>query len=274
MTSNPFDLTQILHRIQIVMVNTTLPANIGAALRAMKTMGLRHLTLVAPKYPVYQDHEQQQIHPDILALSAGAYDLIPSIRVVDHFADAIADCHVVFGTSARTRNIQMPLLDARPACEKAIELAQHYTIAIVFGREDRGLTNDELAQCNYHLTIPVNPDYGVLNVAQAIQVVCYELRMSALTVQPSSEPIASPTSEQALVNQQQMQHFYDTLEQTLSQLELLDLAQPRLMPLRLRRLFGRIQLEQVEYQLLTAMLYRTQHALRQPTQPKNPKPVE
>lgn len=271
MSINTLDICTPFDHIQIVMVNTTLPANIGSALRAMKTMGLHRLTLVAPKYSVYLDAEQQEINPDILALSAGASDLIAHIRVVENFADAIADCQLVFGTSARTRNIQMPLLDARPACEKAIALAQHCQIAIVFGREDRGLTNEELAQCNYHLTIPVNPDYGVLNVAQAIQVVCYELRMAHLAGMPSqTSNLSAP--KQTLVTQQQMQHFYHTLEQTLSQLELLDLTQPRLMPLRLRRLFGRIQLEQVEYQILTAMLHRTQQLVQQ--KPHTHKPSE
>ncbi|HRA91821.1 MAG TPA: RNA methyltransferase, partial [Acinetobacter sp.] len=171
---NTLDSTRVaeyLDQIRIVMVNTTLPANIGSALRAMKTMGLSKLVLVAPKtYP----------HPDIDALAAGAQDLIKQIEIVETLEQAIQDCHLVFGTSARSRTIPWPLLDVRPAAKEALNGAsQQQNIAIVFGREDRGLTNEELALANYHLTIPVNADYGVLNVAQAIQVVCYELRMAA-----------------------------------------------------------------------------------------------
>lgn len=155
------------------MVNTTLPANIGSALRAMKTMGLSKLVLVAPKtYP----------HPDIDALAAGATDLIEQIEIVETLEQAIQDCHLVFGTSARSRTIPWPLLDARPAAQKSMQAVtqQNQEVAIVFGREDRGLTNEELALANYHVTIPVNTDYGVLNVAQAIQVICYEMRMAAM----------------------------------------------------------------------------------------------
>ena len=166
-------ISQHLSHVRIVMVNTTLPANIGSALRAMKTMGLTKLVLVAPKtYP----------HPDIDALAAGAADLIEHIEIVDSLESAIKDCHIVFGTSARSRTIPWPLLDARPAAQKSMQaVIQHQQeIAIVFGREDRGLTNEELALANFHVTVPVNSDYGVLNVAQAIQVLCYEMRMATL----------------------------------------------------------------------------------------------
>ena len=129
-----------LSHVRIVMVNTTLPANIGSALRAMKTMGLNKLVLVAPKtYP----------HPDIDALAAGAQDLIEKIEIVDTLEQAIQDCHLVFGTSARSRTIPWPLLDVRPAAKEALQAAtQQQNIAIVFGREDRGLTNEELALAN------------------------------------------------------------------------------------------------------------------------------
>ena len=140
-----------LSHVRIVMVNTTLPANIGSALRAMKTMGLCKLVLVAPKtYP----------HPDIDALAAGAADLIEQIEIVESLEDAIKDCHIVFGTSARTRTIPWPLLDARPAAEMSLKAVseKQQEVAVIFGREDRGLTNEELSMANYHFTIPVNSD--------------------------------------------------------------------------------------------------------------------
>lgn len=248
-----------LDHIRIVMVNTTLPANIGAALRAMKTMGLTRLVLVDPKtYP----------HPDIDALSAGASDLIEKIEIVPTLQDAIADCQIVFGTSARSRTIPWPLLDARPASQVAIKAtANQQEVAIVFGREDRGLTNEELALANYHLTIPVNPEYGVLNVAQAIQVICYELRMSALDNTSNDQdttnhmPLLQNQSmqwDEPLVTQAQMEQFYPHLEKTLVDIDFLDADNPRLLPLRLRRLFGRIQLDRMEYHLLRGVFTRVQ----------------
>ncbi|AZN64524.1 MAG: tRNA (cytosine(32)/uridine(32)-2'-O)-methyltransferase TrmJ [Pseudomonadales bacterium RIFCSPHIGHO2_12_FULL_40_16] len=249
-----------LSHVRIVMVNTTLPANIGSALRAMKTMGLSKLVLVAPKtYP----------HPDIDALAAGATDLIEQIEIVETLADAIKDCHLVFGTSARSRTIPWPLLDARPAAEKSISAVvnDQQDVAIVFGREDRGLTNEELAMANYHVTIPVNTDYGVLNVAQAIQVICYEMRMATLAAVESGKdetatmPVTDTESmqwDEPLVTHEQMEQFYPHIEKMLAEIEFLDPKNPRLLPLRLRRLFGRIQLDRMEYHLLRGIFSRVQ----------------
>ncbi|OTG61046.1 tRNA (cytosine(32)/uridine(32)-2'-O)-methyltransferase TrmJ [Acinetobacter sp. ANC 4204] len=249
-----------LSHVRIVMVNTTLPANIGSALRAMKTMGLSKLVLVAPKtYP----------HPDIDALAAGATDLIAQIEIVETLADAIKDCHLVFGTSARSRTIPWPLLDARPAAEKSISavVSDQQEVAVVFGREDRGLTNEELAMANYHVTIPVNTDYGVLNVAQAIQVICYEMRMATLAAVESGEdetatmPVTDTESmqwDEPLVTHEQMEQFYPHIEKMLAEIEFLDPKNPRLLPLRLRRLFGRIQLDRMEYHLLRGIFSRVQ----------------
>lgn len=249
-----------LSHVRIVMVNTTLPANIGSALRAMKTMGLSKLVLVAPKtYP----------HPDIDVLAAGATDLIEQIEIVETLADAIKDCHLVFGTSARSRTIPWPLLDARPAAEKSISAVvnDQQDVAVVFGREDRGLTNEELAMANYHVTIPVNTDYGVLNVAQAIQVICYEMRMATLAAVESGEdeaatmPVTDTESmqwDEPLVTHEQMEQFYPHIEKMLAEIEFLDPKNPRLLPLRLRRLFGRIQLDRMEYHLLRGIFSRVQ----------------
>ncbi|MDN5714123.1 MAG: RNA methyltransferase [Acinetobacter sp.] len=249
-----------LSHVRIVMVNTTLPANIGSALRAMKTMGLSKLVLVAPKtYP----------HPNIDALAAGATDLIEQIEIVETLADAIKDCHLVFGTSARSRTIPWPLLDARPAAEKSISAVvnDQQDVAVVFGREDRGLTNEELAMANYHVTIPVNTDYGVLNVAQAIQVICYEMRMATLAAVKSGKdeaatmPVTDTESmqwDEPLVTHEQMEQFYPHIEKMLAEIEFLDPKNPRLLPLRLRRLFGRIQLDRMEYHLLRGIFSRVQ----------------
>lgn len=261
----------LLDHIYIVMVNTTLPANIGAAARAMKTMGLSKLVLVAPKtYP----------SDDAIALAAGASDVLDQAMVVDTLEDAIADCELVFGTSARSRTIPWPLLEVRAATGIAVEqVAQHqHKIAIVFGREDRGLTNEELALANYHLTIPVNPDYGVLNVAAAIQLVCYELRMHALAQISINDEVSSANANNApqmpintnlsmdwdepLVTHAQMQQFYPHMESMLGDIDFIDPQNPRLLPLRIKRLFGRIQLDRVEYNLLRGIFGRVQALAR------------
>ena len=249
-----------LSHVRIVMVNTTLPANIGSALRAMKTMGLCKLVLVSPKtYP----------HPDIDALAAGATDLIEQIEIVETLEDAIKDCHIVFGTSARSRTIPWPLLDARPAAQKSMKavLQEQQEVAVIFGREDRGLTNDELALANFHVTIPVNTEYGVLNVAQAIQIICYEMRMAATELmehQVDDKATMKVTEDDAmewdepLVTHEQMEQFYPHIQKMLEEIEFLDPKNPRLLPLRLRRLFGRIQLDRMEYHLLRGIFSRVQ----------------
>ena len=249
-----------LSHVRIVMVNTTLPANIGSALRAMKTMGLCKLVLVSPKtYP----------HPDIDALAAGATDLIEQIEIVETLEDAIKDCHIVFGTSARSRTIPWPLLDARPAAQKSMKavLQEQQEIAVIFGREDRGLTNEELALANFHVTIPVNTEYGVLNVAQAIQIICYEMRMAATELmehevddKATMKVTEDDTMEwdEPLVTHEQMEQFYPHIQKMLEEIEFLDPKNPRLLPLRLRRLFGRIQLDRMEYHLLRGIFSRVQ----------------
>lgn len=257
---------EALSQIRIVMVNTTLAANIGAAARALKTMGLTRLVLVAPKhFP----------SPEATALAAGAVDLLSRVEVVDSLETAIADCHLVFGTSARSRTMPWPLLDVREAMALAQQNAQQgQQIAIVFGREDRGLTNDELALCHYHVSIPSNPSYGVLNVAAAIQIVSYELRMHALLTDnlvssgddnPAAYqmPVISQMSwDEPIVDQASMQQFHRHLEQMLTDIDFLDPKNPRLLPLRLKRLFARIRLDQTEYNLLRGVFGRVQ-ALRQ-----------
>ena len=249
-----------LSHVRIVMVNTTLPANIGSALRAMKTLGLCKLVLVSPKtYP----------HPDIDALAAGATDLIEQIEIVETLEDAIKDCHIVFGTSARSRTIPWPLLDARPAAQKSMKavLQEQQEIAVIFGREDRGLTNEELALANFHVTIPVNTEYGVLNVAQAIQIICYEMRMAATELmehEVDDKATMKVTEDDAmewdepLVTHEQMEQFYPHIQKMLEEIEFLDPKNPRLLPLRLRRLFGRIQLDRMEYHLLRGIFSRVQ----------------
>jgi tRNA (cytidine32/uridine32-2'-O)-methyltransferase len=162
---------QAFSNIRIVLVNTSHPGNIGGAARAMKNMGLERLYLVEPKeYP----------SDKAVWRSAGAVDVLENAVVVETLDEAIKGCGLVVGTSARERRIPWPLLNPRECGESVWTESEQHEVAVVFGREDRGLTNEELHKCNYHVHIPANPDYSSLNLATAVQVICYEIRMAFL----------------------------------------------------------------------------------------------
>ena len=241
--------------IRIVLVNTTLPANIGATARAMKTMGLSDLCLVEPK-----------VFPsgDATALASGASDLLATARVVASLEEAVADCTLVIGTSARSRTIPWPLMDARQAGEAARLESETSKVAIVFGREDRGLTNEELQRCNYHVCIPTDDVYGVLNVAAAVQVIAYEIRMAHLQAVPevvpedNRMPVQFIRWDKPLVPHGDMEQFYAHFEQMLVDTGFLEPDNPRQLPARARRLFGRIRLDRIEYNMWRGIFTRLQ----------------
>ncbi len=240
--------------IRIVLVNTSHPGNIGGAARAMKNMGLGRLVLVAPrKFP----HEEADWR------AAGAQDVLEGAEVVDTLAEAIADCQLVVGTSARGRRIPWPVLDPRNCAREVQSAAGHgEQVAVVFGREDRGLTNEELQACNLHLHVPTHEDYPSLNLAMAVQLVAYELRMLAL----DGELPEDPTGEwdAPFSTMENMERFYEHLEETLVQIEFLDPAAPRQLMTRLRRLYGRVRLDEMELNILRGILTETQRAASQP----------
>ncbi|HEY9033436.1 MAG TPA: RNA methyltransferase [Pseudomonadales bacterium] len=227
-----------LQRVRIVLVNTSHPGNIGAAARAMKNMGLTRLYLVEPKlFP----------HPKAIWRSAHAEDVVQQAQVVASLDEAIADCQLVVGTSARQRSVQWPLLDARASAEKAIAELGDGELAIVFGREDRGLTNEELQKCRWHLNIPTHDDYSSLNLAAAVQVVSYELQMAWRQQQGAAQPDldqAPPASTEAL------ELFFGQLEQQLRDAGYLhELSSRHTMP-RLRRMFTRMAPDNTELGML------------------------
>lgn len=237
---------------RIILVNTSLPANIGAAARAMKTMGLTDLVLVAP---------QQYPHFEASALASGAAHMLAQARVVATLAEAVADCQLVFGTSARSRSIGLPAVDVRTAgLAASAQAAAGAQVAFVFGREDRGLTNEEMQRCHSHVFIPVDSEYGVLNVAAAVQVVAYEVRMAHLAasepVAPGEMPVPLVPWDEALVSQEDMQQFYAHWQQTLEAVGFLDPDNPRQIMTRLMRLFGRTRLDRPEYNLLRGFCKR------------------
>ncbi len=263
-----------LDNIRIVMVNTTLPANIGSAARAMMTMGVKELVLVKPKHA---------IDATSVAHAKGGGEILDKAMVVEHLSDAIDDCHLVVAASARSRHLPRPTLSPPRLADK---LEQFYKqnptakIALLFGREDRGLTNDELSVADFHVQIDTNPAYGVLNVASSIQVILaflYAHAVNSDTPNTDSISIDSPNTniqntntankntliihhrqqwdEPAITfgDKQKLNHALLDLYQMLGVAHSDNLAE---LPNRLSRLTSRLQLDQKEYALLMALLYK------------------
>ncbi|ATP09121.1 tRNA (cytosine(32)/uridine(32)-2'-O)-methyltransferase TrmJ [Aeromonas salmonicida] len=230
----------MLDQIRIVLVNTSHTGNMGSAARAMKTMGLTQLVLVDP-----QTLPDDSAH----ALAAGASDVLANARVVSTLDEAIADCGLVIGTSARSRTLSWPMLDPREAGEKAVGEGMKHPVALVFGRERTGLTNDELQKCHYHVAIPANPEYSSLNLAMAVQTICYEVRMCWLQDQaPEVE------SEADYPSAHQLEGFYQHLEQTLLKTGFIADDHPGQVMSKLRRLFNRARPEAIELNILRGIL--------------------
>ncbi|MEG9532936.1 tRNA (cytosine(32)/uridine(32)-2'-O)-methyltransferase TrmJ [Mannheimia indoligenes] len=235
----------ILDQIQIILVETSLPANIGSTARAMKTMGLTHLRLVAPKQPIDEQAE---------ALSAGAKDVLDNTQIYATFDEAIADCQLVIGTSARLRHLQNSLIEPRDCGELVINRANLGKVAIVFGRERVGLTNEELLKCHYHLNFPTNPDYGSLNLAMAVQLASYEIRMAYLQNSEQQRPLVE---EKEYPTAEALEHFFAHTERLYKELGFI---RNDAVMLKLRRLYQRAELETNELNLLRGMLTAVEKA--------------
>ncbi len=229
-----------LENICIVLVEPSHPGNIGAAARAMKTMGIGRLALVNPsRFP----------DPQADWRAAGAGDVIETARVFDDLDSAIAECRWVVGTSARERRIPWPVADVREAAEEVVRQARTGPVAVLFGRETSGLTNDELQRCNRHLRIPASPDYPSLNLAMAVQVVAYELFRHA-----GGSSGRLPAWDRAPATAAAVNALFEHLETVLTETEFLDPDNPGQTLTRLRRLLARIQLDETEVGMLRGML--------------------
>lgn len=273
------NVSHYLSCVQVVMVNTTLPANIGSAARAMHTMGLSRLTVVDPKLP---------IDDTSVSHAVGGSDLLSSAIIAPTLESAIADCQLVFAASSRSRHLPRPVVTPTQAAKIMLEFIDKQNaindrngidtapnIAILFGREDRGLTNEELAYADYHIQIDANPAYPVLNVASAVQVIASFIYAYAQThIQTDSEvndigqvTDKLETTEQGMLNtyvrhqwdepaitQQQLQLLTERTTALMVQRKLADSENLKSLPSRLSRLGSRIQLDQKEYQLLSALL--------------------
>jgi tRNA (cytidine32/uridine32-2'-O)-methyltransferase len=238
--------------IKIVLVNTAHPGNIGGAARAMKNMGLAELCLVDPReYPA----------PRAVWRSAGARDILQNATVVDTVDEAIADCSLVVGTSARERRIPWPLVNPRECGERVWAEGEHHKVALLFGREDRGLTNDELQKCNYHVHIPSNPEYSSLNLATAVQVLAYEVRMASLADENGELPALSEW-DQPMATSEDLEHFHTHLAGTMADLNFYDPENPKQLLTRLRRLFNRTRMDEMEVSILRGLLSAVQRKIK------------
>jgi tRNA/rRNA methyltransferase len=227
-----------LGRVRIVLSHTSHPGNIGAAARAMKTMGLSQLVLVEPThFP----------HPDAEAFAAGAIDVLAGVRRCTKLDDALSGTVFAVASTARRRGLSQPTVDCREACRRLLLASQAGEVAVVFGPERTGLATRDLNKCRLVAVIPSDPLYPSLNLAQAVQVFAYELRMA-------SAALESPPQTDRPATHEQVEHFYAQLEQTLTEVGFLDPKQPRGMMQRLRRLFARAGLERAEANILIGLL--------------------
>lgn len=238
--------------IRIVLVNPSHPGNVGAAARAMKNMGLKQLVLVAP---------QEFPDPRAIWRAASARDLVESAQVVDTLDEAIAGCQLVVGTSARERRIPWPLVEPRAMAEQVFAEPAENRIAVLFGREDSGLTNEELQRCNLHVNVPTHEDYRSLNLAMAVQIISYELRMRSLARELRPEQPMDEWDE-PLATSDDVERLYEHLFATLAELKFYDPANPKQLETRLRRLFNRTRLDKMELNILRGVLTEVQKHIR------------
>ena len=259
-------LAQTLARVRMVMVRTSHPGNIGSAARAMKTMGLTDLCLVEP------DHFP---HEEATWLASGATDVLARATVVSDLPAAVDDSVIVIGASARQRRIPTPQLDPRDCARLISDAPPGQRVSILFGREASGLDNDALDLCHYHLCVPANPDYGVLNVAMAIQVVAYEIRQAFLKQLVLKQLVLKQEGEMAIATERQKaarmpltavdwdvplasqadtERFLAHLNETLIEIGFINPDSPRQAMRRFRRLFQRIHMDEMEVNLLRGIL--------------------
>ena len=226
--------------VQIVLVETSHPGNIGSVARAMKNMGLANLALINPKkFP----------HQEATSLAGNATDVLENAKIFPSIQEAVKNSKVIYATSARDRTIEWPTLTARDAALEIQELVlNEIQVSILFGREDRGLTNEELQLANKHLIIPAHPEYPVLNIAMSTQVVCYELYQSAQNNSVESwQDFPEYTSEEL---NNLIEHFNETVEA----LELVDPKNPKQIITRMERMFRRLYPDQMEGNFLRGFL--------------------
>jgi len=237
--------------IKVVLVGTTHPGNIGAAARAIKTMGLRHLDLVSPKeFP----------SDEAIYRSKAAKDILEKASTYETLLESVKECEVVIGTSARNRKVPWPVLNPKDA-SKEINLAvkNNSKVAIVFGREDRGLTNEELGLCNLHVHIPTTEEYSSLNLAQAVQIMTYEIRMSFIEIENLEN---NQEWDVDLASAEQTERLIEHMDELMKELEFYDTENPRKLLMRVRRFFKRSGIDVMEANIFRGLFSTIQKKLK------------
>jgi tRNA (cytidine32/uridine32-2'-O)-methyltransferase len=243
---------RVLERIRIVLVEPQHPGNIGAAARAMRTMGLQRLVLVAPhRFP----------HSDAVAMAAGADDVLAGARIVATLDEAIGDCRLAYGCTARVRGVRLPARSPRDAATELIAAATDAECALVFGRERTGLTNEEVQRCHAAVQIDADPTYASLNLAAAVQVLCYELRCAARAA-PADAPQHERAAREPAATVEELEGLFGHLQQALAEIDFFKGRAPTTIMRRLRRLYLRAALTQREVLILRGILSDAQRMAR------------
>ena len=239
----------LLNSVKVVLVGTTHPGNIGATARAMKNMGILDLALVEPK----------EFPSDVATFrSKAAKDILEKASVHTSLEEAISKCELVVGTSARGRTVPWPVLNPREAAEEMHKSSLNGKVAIVFGREDRGLTNEELGLCNFHVHIPSDPEYSSLNLSQAVQILAYEIRLSYL----QDRHVNKEYWDVELANNEQTERLINHMDELMQEVDFYDVENPRKLLVRVRRFFKRSKIDVMEANIFRGLFATIQKKLK------------
>lgn len=240
-------LASPLDRVRVVLVQTSHTGNMGAAARAMKTMGLNRLYLVRPRSPPDEQAE---------AMASAATDVLAQARLCSSLDEALAGTTLAIAFTARSRDLSHRSSTVREAAELAAQTAAGSEVALVFGPESSGLSNEDVLKCQRIAHIPANPEYSSLNLAAAVQVACYELRIAA-----ESQPAPAGTAPR-LARFEEVERLYQQVENTLLEVRFLNAEYPKRLMTRIRRVFARAALEHEEVQVLRGMMKMISRALK------------
>lgn len=238
----------MLNNVNIVLIETSHPGNIGAVARAMKNMFLSRLTLVSPhKYPSVE----------ATARASGADDILQHARVVENLDQALAESRLVVGTTARDRTIAVPIVDPRECAKLLMAEASGGPVSLMFGREHSGLSNEELDRCHYAVRIPANPEYSSLNLAMAVQILSYELMLAA-----EAGSVPKPQEDRQPATPEAMEGYFQHLEQTLKDIRFCEGECSEKLLRKLRRFYLRARPDQRELNILRGILTEMQARLK------------
>ena len=248
MDSKKINSNELLNSIKVVLVGTTHPGNIGATARAMKNMGIVNMALVEPK----------EFPSDIATYrSKAAKDVLENAEVFDTLKMAISDCELVIGTSARERKVPWPILNPKDASQEVSKGSLNNKVAVVFGREDRGLTNEELGLCNLHVHIPTDPEYSSLNLSQAVQIMVYEIRSAILENEGNDG-----NWDVEFADNDQTERLISHMDELMQEVDFYEIDNPRKLLLRVRRFFKRSRLDVMEVNIFRGLFAAIQKKLK------------